>query len=494
MKLLNVPLRWFVALLVLCSGQLMANGLVISNVQRTGVNRDNIQFNISWQNSWFVGGTPGNHDAVWVFIKFKPCEVPQSQYSHALLSTTMADHSFSTGVAAAKNVVVTNRYGTGTGHNTGILIRRRTTGVGNVVNETVTLHVVGATDGASMDPTLDYDVQVFGIEMVQIPPGGFSFGDNSIGNTNWFNTRYAVSIGTENTTVSVTYRWDRTVTVPAAFPKGVDEFYIMKYEISQGQYADFLNNIGSMGSQRASTAAGTNRYTIAVGANGYTPTEPNRACNFLSIEDVLAYLDWSALRPMTEMEYEKASKGGAFQEGGYAWGTNTFVEALRVQTPENGTERVTLNTDANLHCLGTAAAILNEAGVSQGSGPIGVGIFARDGNENRVSAGASFYGVMEMSGNVSEMVVAAGEYISTSTINSPSYQGIWGDGMLAGFGLADVAEWPAASRAAYGWRGGSWNDSNEYCRVGTRYWTTPYNESAPSATARDARMGGRGVR
>jgi formylglycine-generating enzyme required for sulfatase activity len=496
MKLLNVRLRWFVALLVLCSGQLMANGLVVSNVQRTGASRDNIQFNISWQNSWFVGGTPGNHDAVWVFIKFKPCETPQSQYSHALLSTTMTDHTFSTGVAAARNVLATDRFGAGSGHNTGILIRRRTIGVGNVVNETVTLRVVGATDATTMDPLLDYDVQVFGIEMVQVPAGGFQAGDPfNMGENN--NPLPNFNIGSETTAITG-LAWPRPnwgFNVPANFPKGVNEFYCMKYEISSGQYVDFLNNIGSLGSIRYSVSPGTNRYAISLGPNGFQSLESNRANNFMSAADVMSYLDWAALRPMTELEYEKVCKGGAFVSGGYAWGLDTFIEALQVGTPEDGTELV-LTPNANLHCQGAQATINNASNVSQGTGPIGVGIFARNGNENRTTSGASFYGVMEMSGNVAELCVS----VSTdgSSVSSNPYTGIWGDGILSAVGLYNTTNWPADPGSYHvGWRGGAFNTTNSLCRVGDRQmitgWPGAYYSAANKA-GRMQEMGGRGVR
>jgi hypothetical protein len=40
------------------------------------------------------------------------------------------------------------------------------------------------------------------------------------------------------------YAGDALGPVPAAFPKGTRAFYVMKYEILQGQYATFLNAIG----------------------------------------------------------------------------------------------------------------------------------------------------------------------------------------------------------------------------------------------------------
>jgi len=84
--------RCFIVFLALASGyQALANSIVVSNITRVGANR--VQFQLSWQNSWMVSGAPGNHDAAWVFVKFRRCDAADLTFSHALLSTTLADHS-----------------------------------------------------------------------------------------------------------------------------------------------------------------------------------------------------------------------------------------------------------------------------------------------------------------------------------------------------------------------------------------------------------------
>ena len=48
----------------------------------------------------------------------------------------------------------------------------------------------------------------------------------------------------------------------------------------------------------------------------------NLPCNFLSWMDLAAYLDWAALRPMTELEFEKICRGpNPPIAGEYVWGT-----------------------------------------------------------------------------------------------------------------------------------------------------------------------------
>ncbi|MFN9916944.1 MAG: hypothetical protein ACK53L_30425, partial [Pirellulaceae bacterium] len=55
------------------------------------------------------------------------------------------------------------------------------------------------------------------------------------------------------------------------------------------------------------------------------------AMNFISWADVTAYLDWSGLRPMSELEYEKAGRGpNAAVAGEYAWGSTSLTNATSV--------------------------------------------------------------------------------------------------------------------------------------------------------------------
>ncbi|MCX7696102.1 MAG: hypothetical protein N2Z72_00225, partial [Bacteroidales bacterium] len=138
-----------------------ANNVRVTNITRTGSNRDIIEFRLSWQNSWyFVTGFPQNHDAVWVFIKFRQCET-SGQWNHALLSVNMTDHFFDDSLTYAKPITTLDRYGNPGQHNTGVLIRRKYPGQGHIVNKTVRLKVVGSTQGIPFDETIEYDIKVF---------------------------------------------------------------------------------------------------------------------------------------------------------------------------------------------------------------------------------------------------------------------------------------------------------------------------------------------
>ena len=50
--------------------------------------------------------------------------------------------------------------------------------------------------------------------------------------------------------------------------------------------------------------------------------------NYMTWTDLLAYLDWSCLRPMTEFEYEKICRGPVYPVANeYAWGNQTYTLA-----------------------------------------------------------------------------------------------------------------------------------------------------------------------
>jgi formylglycine-generating enzyme required for sulfatase activity len=170
---------------------------------------------------------------------------------------------------------------------------------------------------------------------------------------------------------------------------------------------------------------------------------------------------------MTELEYEKACKGaGAFGAAAYPWGSTTVVECINISGTENGTETCT-NLNANLHYWGSNGNLI---GGDAGQGPVGCGIFARDATQTRETTGASYYGVMEMAGNVWETVITT--WGTNGCSNLPAYTGIWGDGNISGAGLWSNADWPAAQNTNLrpnGVRGGAWNEDITYCRTSDRY-------------------------
>jgi formylglycine-generating enzyme required for sulfatase activity len=464
-----------------------------------------VSFTLTWDNSWSVAGLPGNHDAIWVFVKYRECGV-SGEWNHALLSTTMANHTLGASLAFAKPILTTDKWGTAGNFNNGALIKRSALGAGTTTGN-VTMNIVGASNGIALNPALEYDITVIGIEMVQVKQGTNTVGD---GNT-YFYSLNAMPVGTiapaiisseaAGTSISTsTNYYNYYLPLPALFPKGVNEFYCMKYEISQGQYADFLNNIGSGAGARYYAGAGNNLYNIQLNAGVYNANGgtlgncTDRACNWLSFNDLYSYLDWAALRPMTELEYERACRGDAgSQPNDYAWGSAgaaATIEAVNISGVSSGVE-VCTDVDANCNYGGSTFAFTPAAGslISAGNGPLGCGIFARDATQTRFSTGGSYWGIMELTGNVWESCVQidiADGYPSTPN----GYTGLWGDGQLNA-GLYNVTNWPVA---------GMWN-----IHKGGGWDTQPGLNTGLSVSARNSRnnvdynykwstVGGRGVR
>ena len=200
---------------------------------------------------------------------------------------------------------------------------------------------------------------------------------------------------------------------------------------------------------------------------------------------------------MTELEFEKVARGPLLPVSGeFAWGTTTITAAAALSgSSEDGSETVT-TTGANAHYNNT---ILTGGDAGNGAqyaiGPLRVGIFAADAS-GRESAGAGYYGVMELSGNVWERVVTIGN--ATGRL----FDGGHGDGALSstsGYeGNADVSTWPGmdatASRgvtgaAGSGFRGGSWSDE-----IIGRLSISDRNDAANTDAAAYNNAGGRGVR
>jgi len=282
-----------------------------------------------------------------------------------------------------------------------------------------------------------------------------------------------------------------SINVPAAFPKGYKAFHVMKYEISQGQYADFLNTLpATTANLRYPGNFGNYRNRLANNGtypNVYYSDRPDRAQNYLSWHDLCAYLDWAALRPITEMEYEKICRGPGASFGEYAWGSTNITPGTTIGiTPENGTE---VFTNPNANCTYNNVTYTGGDG---GQGPVRVGIHAKVGSPSREASGAAYYGVLDMSGNVWEMVVMVSD--PAGNVGSPTYDGKWGDGVLDwATGQANETTWPLGNPAGYGFRGGSWQNTWEYLRVSARVWCRPgYPGRDPNA--RGGSYGGRGAR
>lgn len=467
-----------------------------NNLQISGTTVDTatgeITFNVKWDNSWRTNIAPANYDAVWVFVKYQDCA--DKLWKHANLSTTSADHST---VSPLKVDAVTD--------GKGAFVYRSANGGGNIGNTSVTLklNIAGANYA-------NLNFKVFGVEMVNIPQGSFTVGDGA--STGAF-TQYTVL--NENALTSSTIGTGNAA--PAAFPKGYKAFYSMKYEITQEQYVDFLNTLTYGQQARRSVASpdgavgtfafdNSSRNGIKIKVPGNNAAVPavygcdltandfddlndgqNVAMSWLSWSDLSAYLDWAALRPMSEMEFEKICRGPlAPVANEFAWGTTELSSFNAIQNANSPNEGLATAANGRANYGKTA----NWSQLNYGA-PVKVG-FTATGSSGRASAAAAYYGVMEMSGNIVELTVAA------KTSGGSTYTAVLGDGELstvaATDGDANQLNWPDNTGVML--RGGHFYQAaqNYYNFDNSPQMRTSDRSQAAPGAARLQYLGGRGVR
>ena len=498
------------AIATLVSHKLSANNITVSNVSLTGQNTTSgtnnsanfcyVQFDINWENSWRTSSGSSNWDAAWVFVKYRKSGTVL--WNHATLNTTASNHTAPTGSTISQS------------DGTGIFIYRSANGTGTFSLTDLELRWQYAADGLLDSNTVEIAVQ--GIEMVYVPQGAFAAGSGG-SEANKF-TLTTINTGTATTAPSGTgakggaaggYPTSQTAPSNATWPNGYNAFYCMKYEISQEQYVDFLNKLTrDQQNERTSTSLGsgttsvTNRYVMCNGSTmqyrngircdatihtsnpitfycdfdgdgtGNESTDgQNIACNWLGWSHVAAYLDWSGLRPMTELEFEKACRGDQTPVANeYAWGSTSIAKSTGISN--SGLHNETTST--------SGANTIYDAG-STSDGPLRTGSFASTAT-TRVQAGATYYGIMDMSGNVWERTVTIGN------VTGRNFTGAHGDGVITSAGAADVSNWPGTNAIGIGFRGGVWSFNDFYLLVS--------NRSVASSTDAVSRyyMSGRGIR
>ena len=474
-----------------------ANNIQVSNVTLTGQNVAQqftlVQFDLSWENSWRLSVGPSNWDAAWVFVKYRR---NGGDWLHANLNYVNGTPGGDGHTAPAGSTIRTTSDGVG------CFIHRNADGNGDINLENIRLRW---NYGSSINDEDILDVQVYAIEMVYISQGAFELGatyeggeqGNFYTNTGLFGFQSTYDVTSENAiTVSSgvgdlyydnvpgANSGDQLGPIPAAFPKGFQAFYIMKYEVTEDQWICFFNSLTESqklnhditDSNHKNSDNVVSRNTIAYTSGNATTSAPSRALGFINWEDIAAYLDWSGLRPLTEMEYEKACRGPvAAKPNELAWGgTSAYGEAYTIVND------------------GTDAALVTDPGVGIGNicysntdpgGPMRVGIFAASAiNKNREETGATYYGVMEMSGNLYERCISAGNP------ENRAFTGNHGNGSLSNSGYANVSTWPPIGNGASAYRGGSWSNGISFCVMADRY------DAANSNDITNSRIGFRGVR
>jgi hypothetical protein len=255
-----------------------------------------VQFDITWDNSW---RHEGNHDAVWVFFKVRA--EGEKEWQHVRLAADKVlnptGYSQQKGGTPLDFIVPDGEDGF-----LGMFVRRAEYGVGKVAATNVTaVWDLTANKGIAKDAKLS--VRAIGIEMVYVAEGPFYLGMGGTEPYHFYQYTdgkqhiqpYRVtSAGAIPTGQQAGKLWARKGAqpedkgeIPAAFPNGYAAVYCIRHPLYQkGQYAGFLSMLEP--------------------AQAKARTSENEG---LSWADGAAFAAWAALRPMTELEYEKISRG-----------------------------------------------------------------------------------------------------------------------------------------------------------------------------------------
>ena len=496
---------------------LFANNIRIANISLKDKNTVEhyvyVRFDLSWEHSWRINNGSKNWDAAWIFIKFK---VGNGNWQHATLSSLVSDHRTVNGAT----IETTNS-------GKGVFIYRDAVGSGNNNWQGIELKWFYGQD-VMADDVRNLEVKVFGIEMVYVPQGDFYVGDGASDAAFWdasanINTPALISnqqmiLRSNNAEFDDAQIKDTGILVDGDngidtngvtavdnpdYPTGYDAFYCMKYEITNQQYADFLNTL-SREQQNTRTyfdisgdvihhpypinhvntpeSRNSIRYMLNpndpqgpviffpdLNENGIAgdPTDGGNIvlCN-LGWADGAAYADWAGLRPMTELEFEKACRGPEYPvENEFAWHTTNIygdasTEYIFASQDTVGTES-SYPSNPGTGIYANAMYQFTTGHNTQHDAPLRSGIFATD-TSTRINAGSSYYGIMELSGGITERIVTLGNVFGRK------FKGSHGDGKLNSLGNADNADWPGfvqgeesdgiKSKDGSGLKGGDWND------------------------------------
>ncbi|MDD5210631.1 MAG: SUMF1/EgtB/PvdO family nonheme iron enzyme [Elusimicrobiales bacterium] len=373
--------------------------------------------------------------ADWIFVKFSTQAGADGTWNHATLT------GGSVGAGATLALAADNK---------GVFLNHALSSAYWVAGATVTWNYVA--DGVVFSSVR---VKVFAVSMVRVPQGSFVYNAGGIGGDLYNN----YGAGSQ---VTVSNASQLPSGAPAGWPNAYASFYIGRYEVTQGQYAEFLNTIpsGSAAALYEPTAAyGHNITNAGVYPNKYAAVDPNAAKSYLSISDAWSYLNWTGLRPPTEMEFEKAGRDINGDTRTYPWG-NTAPDLVTYTPPNEGGT-----------CIKKFLNYNNTAGCTK---VLDVGRYmSGDVYRTPAETGASPWGIADLAGNVWEF-----------NINCS-----WASVPLNGDGTLNLpGSWPVPGASTVGLRGGSWIIPEAYVRVSARY------NASWASTNRSNNVGCRGAR
>ncbi|MBF0593836.1 MAG: SUMF1/EgtB/PvdO family nonheme iron enzyme [Candidatus Omnitrophica bacterium] len=485
----------------------MANNLILSSFDEVSTNVTGhlmtFTFNLKQENSW---RNNVSHDAAWIFMKYS-VDAGKTWHHASITSGGVSPAGFESYIPQDGK---------------GFFFRRKDAGAGVIDVKGSTFVWNYGQDGLS-DTTASAAntiTRLFGLEMVYVPTGAFFAGDGasssdyrfkkgSADDQPWYiNSENAITT-TNTSSGGFFYQGSGSsgenstgdiFLLPNSFPKGYQAFYLMKFELTEGEWVAFFNtlsvaarinrDITSAVDGGKGTSDVTNRNTVSWDSiHPMVPAQtkrPARAMTYVSWPDAAAFADWAALRPMTELEYEKAARGVDIQPKAdeFAWGSLAAHSAVSgdifpSDQDENGAE-VLLSGAANVN--NNALSWISgdgrqPGGISIGQkGPLRAGIFSANSN-SRAASGAGYYGNMEFSGNVAEPAVTIGRD------QGRQFLGTQGDGelnILSGFeGNATNVDWPGidsqdarrgiTGTLGIGYRGGDYQSSSmKYLQISSR--------------------------
>ncbi|MEO1096257.1 MAG: SUMF1/EgtB/PvdO family nonheme iron enzyme [Bacteroidota bacterium] len=420
-----------------------SNGIKLTQVEY--IQSDKPQFirginvTVSWKNSW---NNDRNHDAAWVFFKALN---NSGGYRHLYLKPNSARLSWKASPEMPDAVAKIPTDGAG------MMVYPIDKYRGDVMFSFFVQLDTARLNERYINYLNTTTIEGYGIEMVYIPGGDFTLGDPDTTALDYgafyksddagkFNGLYTVNKEDREILVSPKrgelfyrasepeYQGDQKGPIPAAFPKGVDPFYLMKYEVNQGVYVAFLN---SKTSQAASVryTGGTPKYkksggTIRMEEDYFVADLPEQRMVFWHWDDMMAFTDWAALRPYTELEYTKACRGP--------------VKPVAHEMPWNtaGDRKMIRRINSKTHQMELPG------GFDEG----------QLNNEIRELFGASYYWVMDLAGSMWEKVITVGDSVGRE------FEGQHGDGRVDYYGMANVKGWPSGygESYGYGYRGGGY--------------------------------------
>lgn len=415
----------------------LANNMLVQNVTTTGNNAAaktiQVQFDLSWDNSWRDGI---NWDAAWIFIKFKDAN---GLWQHAQLNPT----GFANGSGTANTMKITS-------DKVGCWAYRSALGSGTFNATGMQLQWNYGLSG--LNDVTGLEVRVFSTEMVYVPEGEFNCagGKNFEGYYETYNKSFyfaqlnssffygyglfnapGINFPLINNRLSPTLTYydgdtirlrikgdvgldinNDGVVENTTYPTGFRDFYCYKYELSEQQYADFLNTLTS--TQIATLGIAGTGITLSNGQ--FFSSIPNRACGSSTQDRFFAFADWACIRPSSFLEFNKVSYGpeqpiyvktyydANFKLVGYpAWRSNSIPNGV---------------TSVNIRDVGAFGSLTS----------------------TRESSGSSYYGVMDLTGNLMEPVIKLhGFAFNTSN----------GNGYLNAQGKSDVSSWPTNNKLIY---------------------------------------------